>query len=83
MGNTTHTETDAGATAAHHYNENGQYRRYNSYGFLRLLKLQPDDGGDKYLQIGSFSGRDADRDADELERRDREGLHRHPYDRSE
>jgi len=59
------------------------YRRFYSHGFLRLSKLQPADGGDRYLQIGSFAGPDAVAEADELERRDRAGEHRHPYDRTE
>ena len=59
------------------------YRRFYSYGFLRLSKLQPANGGDRYLQIGSFAGPDAGSEADELERRDRAGEHRHPYDRTE
>jgi hypothetical protein len=58
------------------------YRRFHSHGFLRLSKLQPADGGDRYLQIGSFRGPDANERADELERADRAGEHRHPYDRS-
>lgn len=58
------------------------YRRFHSGGFLRLSKLQPADGGDRYLLIGSFAGPDAVAQADELERRDRAGEHRHPYDRT-
>jgi hypothetical protein len=60
-----------------------KYTRIYSHGFLRLFKLQPDDGGDRYLQIGSWAGDDAPDRADDLERRDRSGEHRHPYDRSE
>lgn len=59
-----------------------EYIRRNEYGFLRLYKVQPNDGGDRLLQIGSWAGHDGNQRADELERRDRSGEHRHPYDRS-
>lgn len=59
-----------------------EYRRFCSYGFLKLYKIQPADGGDRLLQIGSFAGPTAPFDADDLERRDSIGEHRHPNDRT-
>lgn len=43
------------------------YRRFNSYGFLRLYRVNPDG---TQTQIGSFAGSDAPHRADERQRED-------------